>query len=221
MIKAVPIHPRSKIVHFVRHAEGEHNVVGEVNYEDYLREDLEDAVLSEHGVSQCKQLYGECIESGAVNDAELLVVSPMRRTLQTAVHSFPHLIGKIPWIAHELAREQTGLHPCDRRRPTSELKGEFAMVNFDLIEHEQDPYYYQFTEAREPDDVIISRGRQLLQWLGTRTERNIVVVTHSAYLRIVLTNVTNLGTDDDRHPHFRNCEMRSYAMNLLIDDKSD
>jgi broad specificity phosphatase PhoE len=216
MFKAVAVHPLSKIVHFVRHAEGEHNVVGEVDNEEYKREDLEDAVLSNHGLNQCEELYQRCLQGGSVDDAELLIVSPMRRTLQTAQHSFPHLIGKIPWIAHEMAREQTGIHPCDRRRPISELREEFKMVNFDLVEDELDPLYFLHTESREPDHNVSARGLKLFEWLGSRPERVIIVVTHSAYLRVVLSNTTNLGQDESHEPHFRNCEMRSFAMNLRM-----
>jgi broad specificity phosphatase PhoE len=74
-----------------------------------------DAELTEHGINQCKNLsiFTEKLDIGL--DSELLVVSPMRRTLQTATHSFPSLIGKVKWLALEHLREQTGSHPCDRR----------------------------------------------------------------------------------------------------------
>jgi hypothetical protein len=76
--------------------------------------------LTERGIKQCKALAHDppsCIET-----AQLLVVSPMQRTLQTATYSFPSLMGKIPWVACELIRERSGLHPCDRRRNLEEYK---------------------------------------------------------------------------------------------------
>ena len=46
-----------KTLHFIRHAEGEHNVVGEKDKSAYLREDLIDAVLSSHGFNQCSNFH--------------------------------------------------------------------------------------------------------------------------------------------------------------------
>ena len=50
---------------------------------------------------------------------ELLVVSPMTRTLQTASFSFPNLVDNCPWLAIEDIREASGFHPCDRRQTLS------------------------------------------------------------------------------------------------------
>lgn len=106
-----------KRLHFVRHAEGYHNLYGEANHDEYLREDLEDAILTPKGRSQCAALAEEVQASGAVANAQLLVVSPMNRTLDTALYSFPFLKGKVPWIAVEALREQVNKehkhNPCE------------------------------------------------------------------------------------------------------------
>ena len=213
MIPAVRIPSKSKIVHFVRHAQGEHNVVGEVNHEEYKREDLEDAHLSELGRQQCQQLFERSSQNRTVDDAELLVVSPMRRTLQTAQLSFPHLVGNIPWIALESVREQTGQHPCDRRRPVVEHQSDHSHVDFESIENETDPFYHLYPDCREPVTVVADRGRDFFKWLAARPERVIIVVTHSAYLRVLLTHVA-AAHSDFHESHFDNCEMRTYALDL-------
>ena len=73
---------KTVILHLIRHAKGEHNEVGEVDYEAYKREDLEDAVLSSTGLLQCLEIKGHNeVQSKLANDVQLLVVSPLRRTL--------------------------------------------------------------------------------------------------------------------------------------------
>ena len=213
MIPAVKIHSKSKIVHFVRHAQGEHNVVGEVDHEEYKREDLEDAHLSELGRNQCQQLHELSMRDGIVDNAELLIVSPMRRTLQTAHLSFPHLVGKIPWIALESVREQTGQHPCDRRRPITEHQLDHNHVDFESIDSEADPFYYLYPDCREPQEIVAQRGKDFFQWLANRPERVIIVVTHSAYLRVLLTHVA-AAHGNFHESHFDNCELRTYALDL-------
>ena len=84
-----------------------HNVAGQEDpVNGYLREDLVDATLTEVGIDQCKQLRSSS-EIESVMSSQLLVVSPMRRTLQTASTIFDGLL-KCPWIALEYIREQVG-----------------------------------------------------------------------------------------------------------------
>jgi hypothetical protein len=84
-----------KLLHFVRHAEGIHNVAGAIDHNNYILEEFEDACLTKLGINQCKRLSTERHE--LLDHSELLIVSPHRRTLQTATFSFPHLISDIPW----------------------------------------------------------------------------------------------------------------------------
>lgn len=96
----------TKLIHFIRHAEGEHNVAGEANYINYLKMDYQDAELSLHGEKQCRSLHNKIERSYPLLDDEvdLLVVSPLLRTLQTASFVFPHLIQKVNWIALDCIR---------------------------------------------------------------------------------------------------------------------
>lgn len=199
-----------KVIHFQRHATGWHNVYGEEKYEEYLREDLEDATLSDGGVSECAD-----VPEGSASGAQLLLVSPMRRTLQTATLSFPHLKHKIPWLALECLREVTGMHPCDRRLPIPVHAESHGHVDFSLIEDVQDPMYHKYTEAktREPDDDVKLRCHEFLAFLQSRPEMEVVVCTHSAYLR-VLFNHTFTDQGPEHRAKYRNCEIRSYVVSF-------
>lgn len=214
----VPIDANYKICHFVRHAQGTHNVAGELNPLGYLLEEHEDAVLTELGVSQCIVL-NESIKTKLKN-AQVLLVSPMRRTIETAYHSFPHLIGKIDWIAHEDLREQSGFHPCDRRRTISEYKKTYPFVDYSLIASDTDPLYPIYNTVREPEVEVMKRIDKFMVWLSTREEKELIIVTHSAYLRTLLGSLDDSVTSVDE-VHFKNGELRTYLIQLPSKSTAD
>ena len=109
--KNVKIPLGGKKIHFVRHAQGYHNVAGETDpIFGYLREDLEDALLTDLGKKQCEDLSNS-INDDVFKKIQVILVSPMRRTIQTALYSFPKQVKnpKIIFLANENIREQTGL----------------------------------------------------------------------------------------------------------------
>ena len=140
----------TKLVHFIRHAEGEHNVAGEANYINYLKMDYQDAQLSSLGVEQCTSLSRKIDKKFPLLDEEvnLLVVSPLLRTLQTASFVFPHLIKKVDWIALDCIREQTGLHPCDQRKDISFRSKSYPSIDFSQIVEDSDQLYNKYTITR-------------------------------------------------------------------------
>ena len=154
--------------------------------------DYHDSALSEYGEQQCRDLCQSTQNFPLLNDrVHLLVVSPMLRTLQTASLTFPYLKDRVRWIALECIREQTGLHPCDQRKDISVRSPEFSGVDFSLIEYDADPLYDQFSSLREPDENVGKRGREFLDWISTRSEPSVIVVTHSAFLRHFFNQVVD------------------------------
>eukprot|EP01039_Chlorochromonas_danica_P000222 gene222-238_t len=204
-----------KVVHFVRHAEGHHNVAGKKSpLKGFLRSDLEDAQITPKGVSQCQKLRDESKQ--IISGAQLVVTSPMHRTMQTASHSFPHLVGKVPWVAVEHLRERTGLHPCDRRRPISEHKKVYEHIDFGQIIEDKDPLFSQYL-LREPLSKVEERARAFLEWLHSREENEIVVVSHSNFLRILFQKVLcEDWAEFEKNPQekFQHCELRTVVMRL-------
>ncbi|GAU48514.1 hypothetical protein TSUD_244340 [Trifolium subterraneum] len=235
-----PLH-QSKTIHLVRHAQGVHNVEGEKNHDAYLSDDLFDANLTPLGWNQVENLQKHVKAIGLSGKIELVVVSPLLRTMQTAVGVFggeahtdgtnepPLMIENVghsdhpavsslncpPFIAVELCREQMGLHPCDKRRTVSEYRNLFPGIDFSLVETNEDTWW---TPEREKKEEVIGRGLKFLEWLCTRKEKEIAVVTHSSFLFNTLSAFGN-----DCHPniktemcaHFANCELRS----MVIVDK--
>jgi broad specificity phosphatase PhoE len=197
---------RTKILHLVRHGHGFHNEAGEIDYENYKLEEFEDAELTPHGLGQCASLSQLALDSLSMRRVDALVVSPMRRALQTAQFSFPGLINKVPWTALESLREQTGLHPCDRRLSKTSLSSANPHVDFSFVTSELDPLYPLYPASREPSEQVNARVKSFLGWVFASNHTEVVVVTHSVFICHLLGV---LGHSPD---HFQNCEMRSYAI---------
>ncbi|KAL5714839.1 hypothetical protein ACHQM5_016746 [Ranunculus cassubicifolius] len=233
-----PLH-RCKTLHLVRHAQGIHNVAGEKDHDAYMSEELFDAHLTPLGWEQVKKLRSHVIQTGLVKKLDLVIVSPLLRTMQTAVgvfggeeyanedgvkplmvenagnssHSAISSSDRPPFVAVELCREHLGVHPCDRRRSIPEYTPLFPAIDFSLIENDDDILWKP--DVRELDDHVGARGLEFLNWLWTRKEKEIAVVTHSGFLFHTLK-----AAGMDLHPlmkeetckHFANCELRSVVI---------
>ncbi|CAJ2678251.1 phosphoglycerate mutase-like protein 1 [Trifolium pratense] len=234
-----PLH-RSKTIHLVRHAQGIHNVEGDKNYKAYLNPEYFDAHLTPLGWEQVHNLRKHVHSSGLINQIDLVIASPLMRTLQTAVgvfggegysddktdvlplmvanagNSFHGAISSLncpPIVAGELCREHLGVHPCDKRRSVSEYQFLFPAVDFSLIDSDEDVWWKD--NVRETKEELAERGLKFFNWLWTRKEQEIAIVTHSGFLFHTLTKFGN-----DCHPsvkkeickHFANCELRSMVI---------
>lgn len=209
--KAVGVVLRSsaKTVHFIRHAEGTHNKAAkEEGREAYDKEEHFDARLTDFGNEQCAAL--KATGHGIEKEAQLVVVSPLTRAIETAIRTVDQVDG-VPWIALECVRERSGNHPCDRRRSIQELKLEFPNIDFDAIEDDTDVHWASLNE-RETNEALTARGHELLEWISSRPETNIAVVTHSAYLLCLFNNAILSP------PHiakwFENCELRTVLLDV-------
>ncbi|XP_039053221.1 phosphoglycerate mutase-like protein 1 isoform X2 [Hibiscus syriacus] len=200
-----PLH-RCKTLHLARNAQGVHNVAGDIDFSNYLSEEFFDAHLTPLGWQQVDNLRKHVHETGLSKKIELVIVSPLLRTLQTAVGVFggegykdgvdvhPLMVenaGKSirpaisslycpPFVAVELCREHLGVHPCDRRKSISEYQPLFPAIDFSLIDCKEDSLWE--ANYREKDEEIATRGLKFLNWLWTREEREIAVVSHSSFL---------------------------------------
>jgi len=139
-----------KQVTFIRHGEADHNVaVRETGSNDaYSDPRWEDAALTEDGLQQAMQLREDLLKTGTKFD--LVLVSPLMRTLQTAITTFASdldseenlsalttpdgEVQSLPFLAVELIREAFGEHCCDKRSPVSVVQGDFPEVDFSLVE---------------------------------------------------------------------------------------
>ena len=137
-----------------------------------------DTDLTTLGEMQCRELAKQW-----ENQVDLIVVSPLTRTLKTATMAFPQ--GPHPFLATELARERIAYHKCDQRSPISSLRTKFPHVDFSQVSYDDDVLWE--TKENDPDEFNSTkckdRALELLTWLSSRPERRIAVVTHWVFLR--------------------------------------
>ncbi|XP_008785315.1 phosphoglycerate mutase-like protein 1 isoform X1 [Phoenix dactylifera] len=233
-----PLH-RCKTLHLVRHAQGIHNVEGEKDYKAYLSTELFDAHLTPLGWDQVDNLRKHVHACGLARKIDLVITSPLLRTMQTAAGVFggesyadgvsapPLMVANAgnsrrpaisslncpPLMAVEYCREHLGVHPCDKRRSISEYRHLFPAIDFSLIENNEDILWK--ADIREANEEVAARGMKFINWLWTRKEKEIAIVTHSGFLFHTLNMFGN-----DCHPvikkeiskHFANCELRSMVL---------
>uniref|UniRef100_A0A0D3FRS2 Phosphoglycerate mutase-like protein n=2 Tax=Oryza TaxID=4527 RepID=A0A0D3FRS2_9ORYZ len=171
-----PLH-RCKTIYLVRHAQGVHNVEGEKDHSAYMSPQLFDAHLTPLGWNQVDCLREHVKKSGLAQKIELVITSPLLRTMQTAVGVFG---------------------------------GENSV---DGIENDEDVLWEP--NVREANSSVAARGMKFIDWLWTREEKEIAIVSHSGFLYHTLSMYSR-----ECHPtireevgkHFANCELRSMVL---------
>ena len=167
----------SKNLYCIRHGLAEHNV----NYLKYgcktfYDPNFVDTSLVEEGFKQAANL-GETWSD--IDDIELVVVSPLKRTLQTATEIFK---GKsVPIISFELAREYPiGGHTCNKRSQKEYLMKMFPNINFDDIKEGED--YLWDPEKQESIHELDLRINTFKKFIEGRPEKNIALVSHASFI---------------------------------------
>jgi broad specificity phosphatase PhoE len=199
----------AKIVHLCRHGQGAHNVAaalyGAAAYKDVT---LTDARLDATGRAQATALGARMREARL--QVDVVLVSPMTRTLETATHMFRGDT-RAAMVAIEMCREAHGGHPCDQRRAVAALRPEFPHVDFSLVTTDADTWHNP--DRRETVKEVAVRCDKFLDILRRRPERNIVVVSHGVFLETLLNRCGLLCPEEHvRDRRFENAEMRSIVM---------
>eukprot|EP00644_Phytophthora_capsici_P013394 jgi/Phyca11/568496/estExt2_Genewise1.C_PHYCAscaffold_290130 len=137
-----------KVVYFVRHAQGYHNLAeqkyGVGRWEDeFARSDeFLDPDLTPFGVEDTKVKGPPSLKAELERDMhpiERVVVSPLSRAIQTAQTFFAKdQVPNSPFLCMENCREVFDCYTFDKRRPLSEIKKKFPTVDFSLVKDEKD-----------------------------------------------------------------------------------
>ncbi|CAN0838736.1 Phosphoglycerate mutase-like protein 1 [Linum grandiflorum] len=216
---------------FIWHAQGVHNVAGAQDHSALMSPQYFDAQLSPLGSHQVQDLRSHVVSSGLLHRIQLVITSPLSRTIQTAVKVFDSMpkreehmatfddaqetlnVKFPPILAHELCRERLGLHPCDKRRTVTEYQSLFPDVDFSLVESDDDIMWKP--DARETFEEVANRGLKFMNWLWTRPEKEIAIVCHDRFLQYTLEALTNDCQPSLRieaATKFKNCELRSLVV---------
>ncbi|CAN6234155.1 unnamed protein product [Urochloa humidicola] len=235
-----PLH-RCKTIHLVRHAQGLHNVEGDKDHSAYMKPEFFDACITPLGWNQVDRLREHVKKCRLPEKIELVICSPLLRTMQTAVGVFggenyangisapPLMVANAagsgrpaisslncpPFLAVEACRERLGIHPCDKRRSITEYRTLFPGIDFSLIEDDEDVLWVP--DVRETFESLAERGMKFIDWLWTREEKEIAIVTHSGLLCHTLRMYSKECHPTVRHEvskYFANCELRSL---MLVD----
>ncbi|KAK7186450.1 hypothetical protein DPSP01_002118 [Paraphaeosphaeria sporulosa] len=200
-----------KKISIVRHGQGFHNLTH--NY------DLRDPLLTPLGHEQCAQLSATYPNHDTV---DLIIASPIRRTIQTAAFSFGPALARadVPFLLDPKLQE-LGSHNADRGLDPEDLKtwltetekeGEkkfkFDWEKIDVSGVEEGwnskKGYYAY-EA----NAIYQRAADMRASLYQRNEDHIVLVSHGAIAHFLTEDWQihdpMLGTN------WSNCEIREYV----------
>ena len=122
-----------KRIYFIRHGQSESNILFYKGKISQARAIL-DPGLSDTGFAQAEKasrdpILGEALQS---ESPVLVVISPLRRTIQTAMGilgDWLEEVGKIaarkPRVVFEPDIQETGEAPCDQGRPPEQVREEF------------------------------------------------------------------------------------------------
>ena len=172
---------------FIRHGQSETNVS-----EDWTQRD---PALTALGRQQAKDVAFDPILTDALSGGvELVVVSPMLRTLQTATLA----LGAVPMLANSDIQETFPL-PCDAGQPRSTIAPQFPHVNMSEIQEDWYdsgklnpdgqrllPLLAGYQRGDAIDDAVIetvrlataARMQKWTAWLAARPETRIIIVAH-------------------------------------------
>lgn len=150
---------------------------------------MHDPSLTPFGEEQCRELAQRFPYH---KEMELLVTSPIRRTIYTTLLAFESDIKRgISVIALPEAQEVSDL-PCDTGSDLEVLKKEMEGKPVDLsLVHEG--WNNNKGKWGTAVDVIEERAKEARQWLKARPEKEIVLVTHGGFLHFFTEDWADTG----------------------------
>ncbi|CAJ2514196.1 Uu.00g023150.m01.CDS01 [Anthostomella pinea] len=188
--------PNSRII-LTRHAQAEHNV--DLDYS------IPDAPLTPLGKKQAASLSRQM--SDLQKEADLIVSSPLRRTLQTTYMGWAPAVERLGGLKKVVCLPQAqecNDHPCDTGSPREKLEADPEFASFNL-----EPLTPDWTSKRgfwAADEASLNaRANWVRKFLRDRPEKNIVLVAHGDILRrITATPKGNSGYN------WKNAEVRIF-----------
>ncbi|KAI0010960.1 phosphoglycerate mutase-like protein [Xylariaceae sp. FL0662B] len=199
--------PDSRLI-LTRHAQAEHNV--------NLDYSIADAPLTPLGKKQAASLAAKIPD--LQKEADLVVSSPLRRTLQTTYLGWGPAISRLGGLKNVVclpqAQECNGL-PCDTgsSRDVLEADPEFAVFNLEPLT----PEWTSKEGFWAPSDhALANRAKWVRQFLRERPEKNIVLVSHGDILR----RITGGPGGPSSYP-WNNAEVRIFEFDPKYVDTED
>ena len=120
----------------IRHGKAFHNVlIDKIGEKALFLKESYDAPLVEEGIIQAKELGSS---SKQLKNIDIVFVSPLTRTVQTAEYIFENN-QKVRIVALDKIKEfPQGIEICNKRRNRIELEEKFKKVDFSLLDSDED-----------------------------------------------------------------------------------
>jgi broad specificity phosphatase PhoE len=190
---------KTKNIHIIRHGQSISNILP---YDVSVK----DPILTSTGRQQAEAL-GKVFRS----PIDLIVCSPLRRAVYTALYAFGDILkASSKRIVTLPELQELSKYPCDTGSPLNDLEVEFRgfPVDLSLVQRSWDSKegYWSPTERRS-----LQRVKEARRWLRDRPEQNIVVIGHGHCIQLL----TEEGSFHDIRdglvwPGWENTEYRSY-----------
>ncbi|KAK8144665.1 hypothetical protein G3M48_005515 [Beauveria asiatica] len=192
-------------VHLIRHAEGTHNLSA-ANYS------IHDPGLTARGEQQARDLAARITELQADGgaDIDLVLASPLRRTLTTALAGFaPQLARKRPAAIYAWPDvQEVSALPCDCGSALAAVQKEFGreLVNYDIVENGWELKQGKYANT-EP--AVTARAQAAREWLRKQPHKDIAVFSHGCLLHFLTDDWE--GTDSPQGTSWDKTELRSFT----------
>lgn len=159
------------IVTVVRHAQGFHNLC-------VANHSMKDPLLTPFGEKQCHDLAQSFPDHESI---DLLVCSPLRRTIYTTLLGFSQDIDRCGKIIALPEAQETADVPCDTGSDVQALRQEMADKPVDLS-RVTNGWNSKSGRWAPTAKALRKRAKEVRQWLRARPEKAIVLVTHGGFV---------------------------------------
>ena len=191
----------TKLLYLIRHGYALHNELflkSALNPQIFRSSEVLDSPLTQYGHDQSIQLG---YNWGKKHEVELVVVSPLMRTLETVMNIFGDT--NIPIISLEFLREYPlGRDTCNKRSNRDFLENKFPKIDFNNLEHNEDILWRP--DTMETIESLENRINTMKKYLLNRQEKNIAIVGHSSFIGYLKDNHIPLMENGDielKHCH--------------------
>ncbi|TKA82226.1 hypothetical protein B0A49_00411 [Cryomyces minteri] len=180
----------------IRHAEALHNVNNKFAHPPLLTSlaQLPNSSLTAANAQSTRLREHLREEQPLAEKVEMIVASPMVRTLQTALVGLSWLIEKGVKVELDPMWQECSDKPCDTGSPVSQLANRFPQLSFDTVDHaypaKPRDSIYGFTSR-----AVVARGQACLKSLYQRKEKVVAVVSHSGFLRTAVSHTKYANAD--------------------------
>ena len=171
-----------QVIHLFRHAEAAHNSEDDTS--------IRDPYLTINGIAQAEQIL---TTYKFLNQPTLVLVSPLKRALQTALYAFHPIFNKrvtklypqeqAPRFLALPQLQEVSENPCDTGISLSSLKKEYGeYIEFSDEWFESDEWFRKQNTTFANENVLLGkRAKSVRDFLNQSPHEEVIVVTHGDF----------------------------------------